>query len=420
MSERTPVETLRHLFDIAVAACHPARVIPAALPPRPPGRIIVLGAGKASAAMAAAVEAVWGGPLEGHIVTRYGHGAPTKWIEVIEAGHPLPDSAGAEAADRALARVQGLTANDLVLVLLSGGGSALWSAPIPPITLAEKQELTKALVLSGASIGDINCVRKHLSRIKGGRLAIAAHPARVLTLAISDVPRDDISIVASGPTVADSTTQHDAKRILSTFGIATPPSVASVLNDRRYESIKPNDPRLAAGSARVIARGVDAVQAANKEAQRLGLDVLVIGSDIEGDAAEVARNQAAVVRGIERPVKPLLLLSGGELTVAVKGQGRGGPNRQYLLSLARAFDGRRNTWAMACDTDGIDGNDDTAGAWIAPDSIERAAQLRLGPEAAEQANDAGTFFDKLGQSVVTGPTRTNVNDFRAILVMPGN
>jgi hydroxypyruvate reductase len=420
MSERTPIEILRHLFDVAVAACHPARVVPAALPPRPAGRIIVLGAGKASAAMAAAVESAWDAPLEGHVVTRYGHGAPTKWIEVIQAGHPLPDSAGAEAADRALARVQGLTADDAVLVLLSGGGSALWSAPIPPITLAEKQALTKALVLSGASIGDINCVRKHLSRIKGGRLAAAAHPARVVTLAISDVPHDDISIIASGPTVADSTTQHDATRILTNFGIETPTNVASVLNDRKFESIKPNDPRLAATSASVIARGADALQAVSKEARRLGFDVLVIGTDVEGDASEIARQQAAVVRGIERPAKPLLLLSGGELTVAVKGNGRGGPNRQYLLSLARAFDGRRNTWAIACDTDGIDGSDDTAGAWIAPDTIERARQLGLDPAGADRANDAGTFFDSLGQSVVTGPTRTNVNDFRAILVMPGN
>lgn len=420
MSERTPVEILRSLFDAAVAACHPSRVVPAALPPRPAGRIIVLGAGKASAAMAAAVEAAWGAPLEGLVVTRYGHGAPTKWIEIVEADHPLPDSAGAQSAKRALALVQNLTSNDLVLALLSGGGSALWSAPIPPITLAQKQALTKALVLSGAPIAEINCVRKHLSLIKGGRLAHAAYPARIMTLAISDVPQDDISVIASGPTIADATTQNDAKRILSIHEIATTPSVASVLNDPRYESIKADDPRLAKGEARVIARGVNALEAASREAHRLDYDVLVLGTDIEGDARQVGRNQAEIVRSLGKPKKPLLLLSGGELTVSVKGKGRGGPNRQYLLALARSLQGAQGIWAIACDTDGIDGSDDIAGAWITPDTLPRAARLGLDPAALEQANDAGTFFDALGQSVVTGPTRTNVNDFRALLVMPDN
>lgn len=420
MSERTPPQILRDLFDAGVSACHPANVVPAALPPRPPGRIVVLGAGKAAAAMAAAVEAAWGAPLEGLVVTRYGHGAPTKWIDVVEAGHPLPDTAGTIAAERALKLARELDENDFALVLLSGGGSALWSAPIPPITLAEKQALTKELVLSGASIAEINCVRKHLSSIKGGRLATAAYPARILTLAISDVPRDDVSVLASGPTVADTSTQNDAKRILANYGIATPVSVASVLNDPKHESIKPGDPRLAQSDMHIIARGADALKAANKVATRLGFDVLLLGNDIEGDARQVARSHAETIRSLQRATKPLLLLSGGELTVAVKGEGRGGPSRQYLLALARALDGRPGVWALACDTDGIDGSDEAAGAWIAPDTIARARAQGLDPNAVEQANDAGTFFDALGQSIVTGPTRTNVNDFRAILVLPGN
>jgi glycerate 2-kinase len=417
---RDPPQILRHLFDTAVAACHPARVVPSALPPRPAGRIVVLGAGKASAAMAAAVEQAWGPPLEGAIVTRYGHSAPTRFIEIVEAGHPLPDAAGAQAAERALASAHALGANDLALILLSGGGSALWSAPIPPITLAEKQALTRALVLSGASIADINCVRKHLSLIKGGRLAAAAYPARTLTLAISDVPGDDISVLASGPTVADATTQNDAKRILARYNIVTPWSVAHVLNTPANESIKPGDHHLGHTDAHIIARGADALAAAADAARKLGIDVLILGTDIEGDARHVAQSHAEIVQSTARPAKPLLLLSGGELTVTVKGGGRGGPNRQYLLALARVLGGTGNVWALACDTDGIDGSDDTAGAWIDPATLARAQTMGLDPVAAEQENDAGTFFAKLGQSVVSGPTRTNVNDFRAILVMPND
>jgi glycerate 2-kinase len=420
MSKHDPPAILRQLFDTAIATCHPARVVPQALPPRPQGRIVIFGAGKASAAMAVAVEDAWGPPLEGLIVTRYGHGAPAKQIEIIEAGHPFPDAAGAQAAERALARAHELKSDDLALVLLSGGGSALWSAPIAPITLAEKQVLTRELVLSGASIAEINCVRKHLSAIKGGRLAAAAYPAHTLTLAISDVPGDEISVLASGPTVGDPTTQNDAKRILARYEIATPPSIASVLNTPLHESVKPGDPRLGNSEAQIIACGADALAAAADEAQRLDLDVLILGVDMEGDARHVARVHAEIVRHTQRPKKPLLLLSGGELTVTVRGKGRGGPNREYLLSLARAIEGTSKVWAIAGDTDGIDGSDDIAGAWIAPDTLARAKGLGLDPVAAEHDNDAGTFFDRLGQSVVTGPTRTNVNDFRAILVMPGN
>ncbi len=418
MNQHDPPKILRRLFDVAVNACHPAHVVPKALPERPKGRIVVLGAGKASAAMAAAVEAAWGAPLEGLVVTRYGHGSPTRLIEIIEAGHPLPDAAGAQAAERALALAQALGPNDLALVLLSGGGSALWSAPIEPIALAEKQALTRALVLSGATISEINCVRKHLSAIKGGRLAVAAYPARVLTLAISDVPGDDISVLASGPTVGDATTQNDAKRILARYNISTPWSIASVLSSALNESVKPGDPRLVNSEARIIARAADALAAASDEAHALGFDVRVIGVDIEGDARQVARAHDEIVRAAGRPKKPLLLLSGGELTIAVMGNGRGGPNREYLLTLAQALEGTSGVWALACDTDGIDGSDDAAGAWIDSGTLARARSLGLHAAHAERDNDAGTFFDRLGQAVLTGPTRTNVNDFRAILLMP--
>ena len=420
MNTHHPPQILRQLFDAAVAACHPARVVPAALPLRPDGRIVVLGAGKASAAMAAAVEKAWGAPLEGSVVTRYRHGAPTHYVDVIEAGHPLPDAAGADAAKRALTLAHDLGPNDLALVLLSGGGSALWSAPIPPITLGEKQALTRALVLSGASIGEINCVRKHLSAIKGGRLAAAANPARLLTLAISDVPGNDISVLASGPTVADSTTQNDAKRVLARYNIATPWSVASILNRAEHESIKPGDPRLAHSEARIIATARDAIAAAADKAHQLDCDAMMLGVDIQGDARQVAQVHAEIVHGAERRRKPLLFLSGGELTVAVKGSGRGGRNRQYLLALAQALEGVPRVWALACDTDGIDGSDDAAGAWIDSETLTRARAMNLDPGAAKLENDSGTFFEKLGQTIVTGPTRTNVNDFRAILLMPGD
>jgi hydroxypyruvate reductase len=420
MATHDPPQILRHLFDAAVAACHPARVVPPALPPRPRGRVVVLGAGKASAAMAVAVEEEWGPPLEGLIVTRYGHGAATRHIEIVEAGHPLPDAVGAQSAERALVLAHALGAGDFALILLSGGGSALWSAPIPPITLAEKQALTRALVRSGAPIAEINCVRKHLSLIKGGRLAATAHPARTLTLAISDVPRNDVSVLASGPTVADPTTQNDAKRILARHDIAMPWTVATVLNGPENETVKPGDMRLAGSESKIIACGADGLAAAADAARRRGIDVLLIGADVEGDARRVGRTHAEIVAGAKRPQRPLVLLSGGELTVTVKGQGRGGPNREYLLALARALRGEPKIWALACDSDGIDGNDAAAGAWIGPDTLMRARSIGLDPAHLEQENDTGTLFERLGQSVVTGPTRTNVNDFRAILMLPGD
>lgn len=368
--------------------------------------------------MAAAVEDAWGPPLEGLVVTRYGHGVPTRMIDVIEAGHPLPDEAGANAAARVLASVRGLTERDFVLVLLSGGGSALLSAPLPPLSLIQKQAITRALVLSSASIREINCVRKHLSAIKGGRLAAAAYPARLLTLAISDVAGDDASTIASGPTVGDPTTQRDALDILAKYGVPVPAEAQRVLADPACASIKPDDPLLARAEFKIVARGADALAAAADEAHRLGIETKMLGVNVEGDARAVARTHAEIARHAHASGRPLVLLSGGELTLNVSGAGRGGPNREYLLALLLALEGASNIWALAADTDGIDGSDDTAGAWIGPETAPQARALGLDPRACQQANDSGRFFAALSQDILTGPTRTNVNDFRALLIMP--
>jgi hydroxypyruvate reductase len=418
MMQNAP-EVLRRLFDAAVAACHPSRVVGPALPARPSGSVVVVGAGKAAAAMAAAVEDVWGPPLSGLVVTRYGHGVATRFVEVVEAGHPYPDAAGEGAARRLLQLVHGLTTDDLVLVLLSGGGSALTGVPLSPLTLSEKQNMTRALIRSSASIHEINCVRKHLSAIKGGRLAAAAFPARVLSLAISDVAGDDASVIASGPTVGDPTTQADARAILARHGIRVPPSADAVLNDPAFESIKPGDARLGSSEMRLVARGADAIAAAADEAQRLGFETRVIGVNVEGEARAVAQAHAEIALNSPASSRPLVLLSGGELTLTVSGQGRGGPNREYVLGLARALNGAAGIWALAADTDGIDGSDDAAGAWIGPETLARAAAQQMDPRAFQAANDSGAFFAALGQAVVTEPTRTNVNDFRAILIAPG-
>lgn len=366
--------------------------------------------------MAAAVEAAWGPPLSGLVVTRYGHGAPTKFIDVVEAGHPLPDNAGVDAAKRALELVSSLTADDVVLALLSGGGSALWSAPLPPLTLSEKQAMTRALVLSGASIREINCVRKHVSAIKGGRLVAAAYPARVLALAISDVAGDDPSVIASGPCVGDETTQRDALAILANYAIDIPANAMRVLTALECESVKPGDARLSSSICRVVARAGDALAAAADEAHAMGWETKIVGVNLEGGAREVARAHAEIALHAARLRKPLVLLSGGELTLQVMGSGSGGPNREYMLALLQELDGAPNIWALAADTDGIDGSDDTAGAWICPETLSQARRLGLNPKSFAASNDSGGFFAKLDQTVVTGPTRTNVNDFRAILI----
>lgn len=378
----------------------------------------MVGAGKGAAAMAAATEEAWGPDLSGVVVTRYGHGAHTQGITVIEAQHPLPDAAGSEAAQRALDAVQGLSERDTVLVLLSGGGSALWSAPRAPMTLADKRAITNALVLSGASISEINCVRKHLSRVKGGRLAAAASPARVITLAISDVASDDPSVIASGPTVGDPSTLADALDVLARHRLPVPDHVMQVLRDPLSESVKPDDPRLARGEFSIIARGADALAAACDEAHRFGIDTQLLGVRVEGDARAVARAHAEIARHAEPARQPLLLVSGGELTVQVSGSGQGGPNREYLLQLAHSLQGVAGVWALAGDTDGIDGSDDTAGGWIGPNAIELARAHGLDIPACLAANDTARYFRQTGQALVTGPTRTNVNDLRAILVLP--
>lgn len=368
--------------------------------------------------MAAAVEDVWGPPLSGLVVTRYGHGVATKYVEVVEAGHPLPDGAGVDAAKRALELVAGLTSDDFVLALLSGGGSALWSAPLSPLTLTEKQAVTRALVLSAASIHEINCVRKHLSAIKGGRLAAAAFPARILALAISDVAGDDLSTIASGPCSGDATTQSEARAILAKYAIDVPANAMHVLTAPMFESVKPGDRRLSVSTCRAVARASDALAAGADEAHRIGWETKIIGVNVEGDARQAARAHAEIALAMPRGGRPLVLLSGGELTLQVKGDGSGGPNREYLLALMQAFNGAPHLWAFAADSDGIDGSDEAAGAWIGPETLFRARQLGLDPKTFADRNDSGGFFAALGQAVVTGATRTNVNDFRAILIGP--
>ncbi len=417
-----PRQLLRSLFDAAVAAADPATVVPAHLPDPPRGRTVVVGAGKASAAMGLALERHWPGELEGLIVTRYGHGAPCQRLEVVEAAHPVPDEAGRAAAARILDLVQGLTADDLVLALISGGGSSLLTLPPDGLTLADKQAVNRALLRSGASIDEMNCVRKHLSAIKGGRLAAAAHPARVVTLLISDVPGDDPAIIASGPTVADPTTTADALSILGRYGIELPESVRRHLGTATAETPKPGDPRLAGGEVRLIAAPQLSLEAAAAVARAAGVTPLLLGDAIEGEAREVGQVMAGIARSVRRHGQPLaapaVLLSGGETTVTVRGDGRGGRNVEYLLGLAVALGGLQDVWATAGDTDGIDGAEEVAGALVTPDTLARARAAGFDPHATLDRNDAHSLFEALGDQVVTGPTLTNVNDFRAVLVLP--
>lgn len=415
-----PTSFLRSLFDAAVAAVSADSRVPPHLPPPPTGRTVVVGAGKGAAAMAKAVEDHWDGPLEGLVVTRYDHGLPTTRIEVVEASHPTPDEAGQKAAARILELVKGLSADDLLLCLISGGGSSLLAAPAAGMTLDDKRAVTKALLKCGASIDEINCVRKHLSAVKGGRLA-AATPARVVTLTVSDVPGDDPSVIASGPTVPDPTTLADARAVLAKYRIEPSPAVAAALDDPANETPKPGDPRLAGGALTMIATPQDALEAAAEVARAAGVTPLILGNAIEGEAREVARVHAGMALQIVRHGQPLprpcVLLSGGETTVTVRGNGRGGRNVEFLLGLAIALDGLPGVHAIACDTDGIDGTEDNAGAVLAPDTLARAAAAGLDAKAMQADNDAYSLFQALGDLVVTGPTRTNVNDFRAVLVV---
>ena len=420
MKER---QLLRDMFEAAIAAASPDKAVPANLPEPPAGRTIVVGAGKAAASMARAVETRWppDKPLSGLVVTRYGHGVgPLRRIEVVEAAHPVPDAAGQKAAGRILDLVRGLGPEDLVLCLISGGGSALLSLPARGITLDDKQALNKALLRSGANIHEINCVRKHLSAIKGGRLAVAAAPARIVSLIVSDVPGDDPSVIASGPTTPDATTLADAKAVLRRYGIVPPPSVQARLDDSKAETPKPGDPAFARSETRIIAAPQASLEAAAEVAAQAGYRPLILGDAIEGEAKEVGKVMAAIARQIavhgQPASSPCVLISGGETTVTVRGAGRGGRNVELLLSLAIQLDGRPRIFAIAGDTDGADGAEEVAGAIVTPDSLERARRAGLNARAVLADNDAHNFFRVLGDQVVTGPTLTNVNDFRAVLV----
>lgn len=406
-------DLLRTLYDAAIQAAQPSLCLPSHLPAPPRGKTIVVGAGKASAAMAAAVEANWRGPLQGLVLTRYGHGCACEHIEIVEAAHPVPDKAGFEAAARIHAMVQGLTPDDLVLCLISGGGSALLTAPAAGISLAEKQAVNKALLASGAPIGEMNCLRKHLSAIKGGRLAADAHPAKVVSLLISDVPGDDPSTVASGPTVADPTTRADALEILDKYDLDVAPSVRAFLETEAAETPKPGDPRLAAADTRMIATPRMSIEAAAKIAREHGYHVIDLGDDLEGEAREVGAAHARIALETNGPA---IIVSGGETTVTLKGRGRGGRNAEYALALAIGLEGAAHVSGVAIDTDGIDGSEDNAGARVVPDVLARAAAMGLDAQAMLADNDAYGFFEATGDLVMTGPTLTNVNDFRAIIV----
>lgn len=411
---------LRRLFDRAVEVADPMRSLADHLPERPAGRVVVVGAGKASARMAEAVEAVWG-PCEGLVITRYGYARPCQGIEIIEAAHPVPDAAGQAATARMLALLQSLGEGDFVLALISGGASALLVAPAEGVTLEEKRAVNAALLASGAPIDRMNTLRKHLSRVKGGQLAAAAHPARMLCLMISDVPGDDPAFIGSGPTVGDASTAEEARAVLERWQVAAPDSVRAALA-RPTGVVRPDDARLARVENRIYAAPAQSLAAAAALAEAEGCEVRLLGDALEGEAREVAAVQAAEALRIAAELRPgdrpVLLLSGGELTVTRRGDGVGGPNAEFCLALAVALEGAAGIHALACDTDGVDGAAEVAGAVIGPETLARAQALGRDPAAALAANDAHGFFAALGDQVITGPTLTNVNDFRAVLIAP--
>lgn len=413
-------ELLARMFEAAVDAAQPARRIPLYLPEPPKGRTVVIGFGKASAAMAQAFERAWPGPLSGLVVTRYGYAVPCERIRIVEAAHPVPDAAGLQAARQMLETVQGLGPDDLVICLVSGGGSALLPLPGAGIALEDKQAINRALLACGASITEMNCVRRHLSRIKGGRLAAACHPARVVNLLISDVPGDDPVDIASGPTVGDATTCQDALVIVRRYDIALPPGARALLESGLGESIKPDDPRLARVTTHLIASPQMALEAAAEVARAAGVTPVILGDSIEGEAREVAKVMAGIALQARRHGQPAgapcVLLSGGETTVTLRGGGRGGRNVEFLLALGIALNGAPGIHAVAADTDGVDGAEEVAGAHLSPDTLARAWAAGMPPRDSLDDNDAHTFFGRLGDALVTGPTLTNVNDFRAILV----
>jgi len=429
-----PQAFLRSLYDAAVRRALPLHAMAAVLPPVPKGRTLVLGAGKAGGSMVHALQALWpqDAPLSGLVVTRYGHtperpaGVPPR-IDIVEAAHPVPDAAGVQAAERMLALTQGLTADDLVLCLISGGGSALLTLPADGLTLADKQRINQALLHSGANITEMNCVRKHLSRIKGGRLAAACAPAKVVTLTISDVPGDDPSVIASGPTVPDASTCLDALAILRRYAIEVPPAIAAALQASTLETPKPGDPAFDRTEVRMLATPMQSLQAAADVARAAGITPVILSDEMEGESREVGKVHAALARAVARGqgafAKPCVILSGGETTVTVRPlpegltRGRGGRAGEFCLGLAQALQGQPGVWALAADTDGIDGVEDNAGALVTPDTLQRAAANGLQLDDHLLRDDAYGFFSALGDLVVTGPTHTNVNDFRAMLVL---
>jgi glycerate 2-kinase len=417
MTEPNPF--LRALFACAVEVADPMAMIASHLPERPKGRVLVIGAGKASARMAEAVEAAWG-PCEGLVITRYGYGRPCKGIEIVQAAHPVPDQAGLDATTRILSMLEELTEDDFVLALISGGASALLVAPADGVTLSEKQGVNAALLASGAPIGQMNIVRKHLSCVKGGRLAAMAFPARMLSLMISDVPGDDPALIGSGPTVGDGSTPEESRNILSHWNISVPASVSTVLAGPSTV-ITPDDLRLARTENRVIAAPSQSLEAAAIMARARGHDVRILGDRIEGEARDVAATHAALALEIQSRLKPgdapVLLLSGGELTVTRTGNGVGGPNAEFMLAMAIALDSAANIHALACDTDGVDGAAEVAGAVIGPDTLAKAKAKGLDAAAELASNNAHSFFAAIGDQVITGPTLTNVNDFRAVLIL---
>lgn len=419
-----PRALLDALFDAAIRAAQPATCLPPHLPPPTAGRTIVVGAGKASAAMARAVELAWPtdrlDSLGGLVVTRYGHEVACDRIEIVGASHPVPDEAGRDAARRILDLARGLGPDDQLLCLISGGGSALLAAPGPGLTLEDKQTLTGALLKSGATIHEMNCVRKHLSAVKGGRLAAAAAPAKLTTLLISDVPGDDPATIASGPTVPDSTTNADARAVFGKYGIAMPPSVEALLNEPAGETPKPGDACFANTDLRMVATPQLSLEAAAAAAREAGVTPIILGDTIEGESRDVALVHAGIARQVARHGQPLpapaVILSGGETTVTVKGGGRGGRNTEFVLALAVALDGYPGIHALACDTDGIDGTEDNAGAVVGPDTLARAAAVGEDAKGRLADNDSYGFFEALGDLLKPGPTMTNVNDFRAVLI----
>lgn len=413
-------ELLESLFRTAVAAAQPALAVRRSLPEPPRGRTLVIGAGKASAQMAQALEAAWPTPLSGLVLTRYGYGAPCRSIEIVEASHPVPDAAGYLATRRILEKVSGLGHDDLVIALMSGGGSALLAAPAAGMTLEDEQAVNVALLASGAPISAMNAIRKELSTVKGGRLAALASPARVATLIVSDIPGDDPALVASGPTIPSASTRANARKLANLYGIILPPAAEEILAGDEHPAPLPTDPIFARNSVTVIASAALSLDAAARRAGEMGVPAVVLSDAMEGEAREVAGVHAAMAREIHtrsRPfARPVVLLSGGETTVTVRGNGRGGRNAEFLLAFAIAIEGVEGVTALAADTDGIDGTEDNAGAFADGHSTTRMRNAGIDPQAALANNDAYSAFKAIGDLLITGPTGTNVNDFRAIVI----